>query len=263
MKSLHRLGRAIAILSVVTITSFATHTRLALAAAEGEPLVVSAAASTKDVVEALGQAFKTASGVDVKVNPGPSNALASQILAGAPVDLFLSANQQWADEVKKGGLATESVRLLTSKLVIVVPKNNPGDVHEPKDLLSPKVKKLALADEKVPAGIYGGQALKKLDLLRPLTDQGKIVRGQDVRNTLSFVERGEAEAGIVYSTDIRAASGAVAAYEFDPSLHDEIVYVLVLLNHGQSNPAAVKLYAFLQSAGADETYKSFGFTRLH
>jgi molybdate transport system substrate-binding protein len=263
MNFLSRLGRAIAFLSAGSIAAFITHANLALAAGNGEPFIVSAAASTKDVVEALGQAFKTASRVEVKVNAGPSNALATQILAGAPADLFLSANEQWADAVAQGGQAAQSVRLLTNKLVIVVPKGNPGDVREPKDLLSRNVKKIALAGEKVPAGIYAGQALTKLDLLKPLTDAGKIVRGQDVRNTLSFVERGEAEAGIVYSTDVRAANGVTTAYEFDPALHDKIVYVLVLLKHGQSNPSASDFYEFCQSPKPDDIYKSFGFIRLH
>src|SRR5262245_31926958 len=83
------------------------------------PVVVSAAASTKEVVEAIGAEFTKSSGIDVKVNAGPSNALASQILAGAPADLFLSANAKWVDEVEQGGLAAEKVRLLTNHLVIV------------------------------------------------------------------------------------------------------------------------------------------------
>jgi molybdate transport system substrate-binding protein len=257
-----QVGRAITILAALAFTAYGAQGTSA-SAADREPLLVSAAASTKDVIEALDKQFTEKSGTEIKVNAGPSNGLAQQILAGAPADLFLSANQQWADEVKKGGQAAESVRLLTNKLVIVVPKGNPGGVHEPKDLLSPKVKKIALAGEKVPAGIYAGQALTKLDLLKQLTEADKIVRGQDVRNTLSFVERGEVEAGIVYSTDVRAAAGVVTAYEFDPSLHDEIVYVLVLLKHGSDNPSARDLYIFLQSLAADETYNSFGFTRLH
>jgi molybdate transport system substrate-binding protein len=226
-------------------------------------VIVSAAASTKDVLAALNKQFAANSGADVKINSGPSNALAEQILAGAPADLFLSANMQWADEVQKGGQAKESVPLLTNKLVIVVPKENPGSVHEPKDLLSPKVTKVALAGEKVPAGIYASQALAKLGLLSQLTADGKIVRGQDVRNTLAFVERGEAEAGIVYSTDVRAAKNVATAYEFDPALHDKIVYVLVRTKHGGDNSTAASLYRFLQSREADEIYQQFGFQRLH
>jgi molybdate transport system substrate-binding protein len=189
--------------------------------------------------------------------------LASQILAGAPADLFLSASQQWAEEVEKAGHAADQVRLLTNQLVLVVPQGNPGDVREPNDLLGAKVQHVAIAGEKVPAGIYAEQALRKLDLWQPLAEANKLVHGQDVRSTLSYVERGEAEAGIVYSTDAKIATGVSTVYEFAPSLHDEIVYVLVLLTHGREQPAARAFFEFLQSAEADETYRQFGFTRLH
>src|SRR5262245_56253840 len=154
------------------------------------------------------------------------------------------------------------VRLLTNKLVIVVPAANPGGVKEPRDLLSPGVKKVAIAGEKVPAGMYADQALQKLELLQPLVSAGKIVRGQDVRSALSYVERGEAEAGIVYSTDLITAQGLTAMHELDPALHDEIVYVLVLLNHGSDHPQAKALYDFLQTPEAETTYAEFGFVRL-
>jgi molybdate transport system substrate-binding protein len=232
------------------------------AAAKAEPLIFSAAASTKEVMEALADRFKTDTGIEIKVNPGPSSGLASQILAGAPADLFLSANQQWADEVEKGGQAVAISRLLTNRLVIVVPADNPGQVAQPIDLLSDRVKKVALAGEKVPAGIYAEQALQKLELYNRLTESEKIVRGQDVRVTLSYVERGEVEAGIVYSTDVGIAKGVVTAHEFDPALHDEIVYVLVLLKHANQNPAARQFYDVLQSPAADAAYKRLGFSRL-
>jgi molybdate transport system substrate-binding protein len=225
-------------------------------------IVVSAAASTKEVVEALAAEFSKSNGGEVKVNAGPSNALASQILAGAPADLFLSANAKWADEVRNGGMAADSVRLLTNHLVIVVPKGNPAQVHAPKDLLSDAVKKLALAGEQVPAGMYADQALAKMELMQKLADRGKIVRGQDVRSALSYVERGEAEAGIVYSTDVSAASGTESVYQFDASLHDEIVYVLVLTKTGANTPGAAKLFEFLKSPTADADYGKFGFVRL-
>jgi molybdate transport system substrate-binding protein len=225
-------------------------------------LIISAAASTKEAIEALAEKFQTQSGANVTVNLGSSSALANQIIAGAPADLFLSANQQWADEVKKNGQAEAMTRLLTNWLVIVAAADNPAGVQEPKDFLSAGVKKIALAGEKVPAGIYAGQALAKLGILDPLAAEGKIVRGQDVRSALSYVERGEAEAGIVYSTDANIASGLEIVHEFDPSLHDEIVYALVLLKHGGDKPRARQLYEYLQSPEAEAVYTQFGFARL-
>ena len=228
-----------------------------------EPLVLSAAASTKEVMETLSEQFKAKSGTEVKINLGPSSGLATQILKGAPADLFLSANQEWADAIKSAGFADSMCRLLTNKLVMIVPKGNPGQVHAPKDLLSAKVKKVSLAGEKVPAGKYAEQSLKKLGLLQQLVDDAKIARGQDVRSALTYVERGEAEAGIVYATDVGAAPQVESVFTFDPAQHDEIVYVLVMLKHGAQNPAARQFYEFLQSSTADKTYVSFGFSRLH
>lgn len=228
-----------------------------------EPIIMSAAASTKELMESLAHQFQDQSHAEVKINAGPSNGLAAQILAGAPADLFLSASQQWADAIQKGRQAEAMVRLLTNRLVLVVPKGNPAQVHEPKDLLSPKVQKIALAGENVPAGIYAAQALEKLGLLKQLIDGDKIVRGQDVRGALSYVDRGEAEAGIVYSTDVRAASNSEIVYQFDPKSHDEIVYVLVLLKHESSTPPVRKFYDFLQSPESEEAYAKFGFERLH
>jgi molybdate transport system substrate-binding protein len=225
-------------------------------------LIVSVAASTTDVVEELCKGYGTDDGVEVKLNAGPSNGLATQILEGAPADLFLSASKEWADKIEEAGLAVARVDLLTNRLVVVVPKGNPANVHRPEDLSSDAVKKLALAGESVPAGVYAGQALSKLGVLDGLVDAGKIVRGQDVRAALSYVSRGEAEAGIVYATDVHAAKNVEIAFEFDPELHEQIVYVLVLLKHAGRNEFAHALYSHLQTTAADEVYSKFGFIPL-
>ncbi len=228
---------------------------------EAQELIFSAAASTKDVIEALASQFANQSPAKIQINPGSSSALAAQIVEGAPLDLFLSANELWANNVSEAGLSLSSHKLLTNRLVLVVPRGNLAGVAAPPDLLSDKVRHLALAGEKVPAGQYADQALTKLDLLEKLTASEKIVRGQDVRNTLSFVERGEAEAGIVYATDVRGAPEVEVVHEFDPSLHEEIVYVLVVLRHGEGNPAVKSFAEFLQSPAADRVYEKFGFQR--
>jgi molybdate transport system substrate-binding protein len=222
-------------------------------------LIVSVAASTTEAMEALCEQFAHQSGVEVKVNPGPSNGLATQILAGAPADVFLSASREWADQVDGAGRAKDRVDLLTNRLVAVVPSGNPANVAAPEDLATDAVQKIALAGENAPAGTYADQALTKLGLLQGLVDAGKIVRGQDVRSALGYVERGEAEACIVYATDVRVAPGVEEAFAFDPELHDEIVYVLVLV---EDNPAARELFEFLQSEPAEQTFEELGFVPL-
>jgi molybdate transport system substrate-binding protein len=226
------------------------------------PLVVSVAASTRDVVETLSKQFEKRAGVDVKVNAGASNELATQILAGAPVDVFLSASAEWADKLEEEGRTAASSELLTNRLVVIVPKGNPAGLHKPKDLLSASVQKLALAGENVPAGKYADQALAKLGLLEQLTSAKRIARGEDVRAAASFVERGEAEAGIVYATDARVVPGVEVAFQFDPALHETIAYVLMLVKNESASPAARRYYDFLRGPQAAEAFKQAGFTPL-
>lgn len=204
---------------------------------------------------------------DVAVSVGASNALAQQILSGAPADLFLSASEEWADAIAKEGLLAERTDLLTNRLVLVVPRGNPAGVHGPEDLLREEIERVALAEENVPAGRYARQALRSLDLFDSLSQSGKIASGHDVRATLAFVERGETEAGIVYATDAVAANRVDASqievvHEFDPTLHDAIVYPLVLLKAGQTNPQAVELFERLRSPESLAISRRWGFEPL-
>ena len=226
--------------------------------AGSRPVTVFAAASTKDTLEEIAEIFRKQQGIEVKLSPGASNALATQIIEGAPADIFLSASVEWADSLKSKGLVLEARNLLGNSLVIAVPRGNPAGVKSPEDLRADAVKKLALAGEKVPAGKYAEQALRSAGLDEAL--KTKIVRGQDVRMTLAFVERGEAEAGIVYATDVKISREVETACRFDPGTHDPIVYPLVLLETAEKNESARKFHAFLQAAGARAIFERHGFT---
>ena len=136
------------------------------------------AASTQDAVKDVAEKFTHDTGIAVKISPGGSNTLAQQILNGAEADVFLSANEQWADAVKKKGFAAETRPLLTNGLVLVVPKENPAGIKRPEDLLGAKVEHVALAGENVPAGIYGKQALDSLHVYDDLVRDKKIVQRQ-------------------------------------------------------------------------------------
>jgi molybdate transport system substrate-binding protein len=149
--------------------------------------------------------------------------------------------------------------LLTNDLVLVVPKNNPAGIAGPNDLLSSKLTHLALAGEKVPCGIYGKEALVALKLYDPLSQAGKIARGEDVRGTLSYVERGEAEAGIVYSTDALAAPSVTTVYTFDPKTYDKIVYPVVLLKSAPDAAAAKQFYDYLAGEEARAIFAKYQF----
>jgi molybdate transport system substrate-binding protein len=221
-----------------------------------------AAASTKDAVEEVAASFQKQTGTRVLVSTGPSNALAAQIAAGAPADLFLSANEKWAEHIQGQGLAVEVTPLLTNGLALIVPRNNPGQVSSPTNLAARRVKRVALAGENVPAGIYAEQALRDLGVYDLLVGANKIVRGQDVRITLGYVARGEAEAGIVYDTDARIDANVIVVDRFNPKSYDPIVYPLVLIKRERSGAAARKLYEHFRSPEAAKIFEKYGFQSL-
>lgn len=224
------------------------------------PLFALVAASTKDAVQEAAAQFTKESGIEVKISADDSSKLATQIVHDAPADVFLSANQKWADFVKDKGFGVEMRPLLGNTLVIVVPQGNPAQVAKPEDLTAPAVKKVAVAGPTVPAGIYARQALAKLKLWDELEQQKKIIVGENVRVALTYVERGEAEAGIVYGTDARITDKVQAVHTFAPETHDKIVYPLVLVRPGRDD--ARKFYNYLLSPAAAEVFRKHGFTRL-
>jgi molybdate transport system substrate-binding protein len=225
-------------------------------------VLVLVAASTKDAAQESAAGFSKETGIEVKINADDSSKLATQIVNDAPGDIFLSANEEWAVFVKDKDFAQESVPLLGNGLVIVVPRGNPAQVNKPEDLTGPTVKRIAVAGPTVPAGIYARQALTKLDLWDQLEKAKKVVAGDNVRVALTYVERGEVEAGIVYSTDARVTDQVQAVYTFEPGSHDPIVYPLVLTKAGGKNAAGRKFYDYLQSPRAAAIFKKYGFTRL-
>jgi molybdate transport system substrate-binding protein len=222
-------------------------------------VLVLAASSTKDAVEEIGREFKIRTGIEVLVSPGASNVLAGQVLAGSPGDVFLSASAEWARRVSETDCGQEIKPLLGNSLVLVVPTDNPSEVRTPDDLAGPSSRRVAIAGEKVPAGVYAEQALRATGLLERLVAEDRIVRGQDVRVVLSYVETGEVDAGIVYATDARLSRKVGVVYRFNAGTHEPIVYPVVLLKSG--NPAGRKFYEYLASAEAMAIFERHGFTK--
>jgi len=195
----------------------------------------------------------------VQVSPGASNALAAQILSGVPADLYLPASAEWLEHVRERGQVLESTPLLSNALVLVVPKGNPAGVKSPGDLTREAVRFVALAGENVPAGRYAEQALRAAGVMDALAHEKRIVRGHDVRAALAYVSRGEADAGVVYSTDVRGVGEVEIVHRFDPKARDAIVYPLGLLTHAGDNAAAREFYVFLRSQPARAAFEEYGF----
>ncbi len=224
-----------------------------------ESLVIRSAASAQDVCRDVVSAFEERTGVAVEVAPGPSSGHARAILQGAPAALFVSAHGEWAVRLEKAGRVVARRDLLRNSLVLVVPRDSKSRIGTPRDLLGGEGRHLALAGPSVPAGRYGEEALRSLGLWGPLEKAGCIVRGQDARSVLSFVERGEAEGGVVYATDAQIARGVDVAYVFPESTHDPIVYPLLLLKGDHDAAQARALFDAFLTPEAAGTFQRRGF----
>jgi molybdate transport system substrate-binding protein len=224
-------------------------------------LTVSVAASLQDAMEQLGPAFEQAQpGTKVSFNFGGSGTLAQQIEHGAPADVFFSAATKQMNELAAKGIILNDTRrdLLRNQVVLIAGAGNPG-LNSFASLVPPAVKLISLGDPgSVPAGEYGRQVLESLGLWQAV--QGKLVLAKDVRQVLTYVETGNADAGIVYATDARL-SGKVRVVATAPeSSHAPVVYPIAVVK-GSRNVAASRAFVkFLEGAHAREVFARLGFT---
>ncbi|MFB4307590.1 molybdate ABC transporter substrate-binding protein [Actinomadura sp. GTD37] len=176
----------------------------------GKALTVFAAASLTETFTALGKTFEGSHpGVKVRFNFGGSSTLAQQITQGAPADVFASASPATMKTVTDAGDASGQPQVFTkNRLVIAVPKDNPGKVATVRDLSRPGLKVILCAVQ-VPCGAAARTALDAAG-----TEVEPASREKDVKAVLTKVGLGEADAGLVYRTDAQAADGKVTAIEF-------------------------------------------------
>ncbi len=224
---------------------------------------VFAAASLTDALQDVAKLWQQAGHPMPRLSFGASSTLARQIEQGAPANLFFSADERWMDYLAKAHQLVPGTRrdLLRNRLVLIVPKARATTVTLQKGfdfaaLLGPGGR-IAVGDpQHVPVGIYAKQSLKHLGLWDAA--QPRLAPTADVRAALLLVERAEAPAGIVYSTDAAASPGVVVAGTFPADSHDPITYPVALLRAGD-DPAARAFLAFLESAPARAAFAKRGF----
>jgi molybdate transport system substrate-binding protein len=223
-------------------------------------LTVFAAASLRESLDEAARAFERASGHVVRISYAASSALAKQIEAGAPAQLFISADEEWMDHVESRKLLKgPRVNLLANALVLVAPA-----AAVPKLRIAPGFAlaaalgdgRLAMADpQSVPAGKYGRAALESLDVWAQV--QGKLAPAENVRAALALVARAEAPLGIVYLSDARAEPRVAVVDTFPESSHPAIVYPMGVLRDAPG--AADDLAAFLAAPGTRAIWRRHGF----
>ncbi len=214
-----------------------------------------AAVSTKEAVEQIARDFESETGTPVTCSFAASSTLARQIEQGADADLFLSADERWADHLADKGLVAQRRDLLANRLVVVASAAHPLRLQRIADLAGGDVKRLSLALDPVPAGHYARQALKNAGIWERVREG--VRESGDVRATLAVVERDEADAGIVYATDAATSKKVRVALEVPEDLHAPIRYPLVLLHRGAG--AAHGFYDFLDGEKAKACFREAGF----
>ena len=236
---------------------------IAPVAASADEVVVFAAASMKTALDEVAAQFQQDTGNTVTISYAGSNALAKQIIEGAPAAIFLSASTQWMDEVEKSGdLAPGSRRdLLGNRLVLVSSDGAAapigaltGDVDLDGMLGDGKLA-MAMVDS-VPAGQYGKQALTSLGLWDKVA--ANVAQADNVRAALALVSTGEAPFGIVYATDAAADPGVHVVAEIPADSHDAIVYPAALTT-GADTGADAAFMEWLESPAADVIFGRWGF----
>ena len=223
-------------------------------------LTISAAASLKDALVEVEAAYKQSQpDVVFSNNFAGSGTLATQIDQGAPVDVFLSAAGKQMDGLgAKGLLAAGSRRnLLRNTMVLIAPLDSKLGGFQ--GLAAGDVKLIALGDPAgVPAGQYGRQTLLALHLFDKIST--KIVFAKDVRQVLTYVETGNADAGLVYGTDAKSSGKVKVVATAPESSHDAILYPAAVLKGSRNQAAALKFVDYLGSTAAATVFVKYGFT---
>jgi molybdate transport system substrate-binding protein len=199
-----------------------------------QPVTIYAASSLKELVTELSDAWTRKTGQEARLQFEASSTLGRQIKEGAPADVFITAAPEWLDELK----VIERFDWLSNTLVAVVRKDVTAF-----DLKS--AESMVLANEQVPAGKYARAALSHLGIELP----ERTIYGSNVRDVLSKVSQGGAQAGIVYATDAAVDPDVRIAMTFPPESHPKILYsVGVITERGKGFASALEERASLEAA---------------
>lgn len=225
------------------------------------PLVL-AAASLQESMNAAADAWAARHHERPVISFGGSSALARQIEAGAPADLFVSADQDWMDELARNGAIVTASRItfLGNRLVLIAPAATARPVVIKRGVALAALLgdgRLAMADAAVPAGKYGQQALTALGIWGAVGP--KVARADNVRAALALVERGAAPYGIVYATDAFASKAVKIVGVFPEASHPPIRYPVALLKTAPNAAAAEQFRRFLISSAGKAIFRRYGF----
>lgn len=249
----------------VTILTGCSNIRQASAPVQPVELNVSAALGLKDALLEIQKTYE-AQHTQQKIvfNFAAAGALQKQIEQGAPVDVFISAAHQQIDALQKNGLIIPETRknLVGNKLVLIVRRDSPLDIADFKDLSSPAVQQFGMgAPETVPAGEYAIQVFTKLQIWDDI--KGKAVLGKDVVSVAHYVDTGNVDAGVVFSTVAATTEKAKIVAEAPPGSHEAIIFPGAVLSTAKHPREAEAFLSYLTTPAAVNIFKKYGFSTVN
>ncbi len=225
-------------------------------------LVISAAVSVRDPVEEIGGMFEEKrESISLEYNFASSGVLQNQVERGAPADVYISAGVHHMEKLEEKHLIFESTRidLLKNELVLITPLEN-RTVYGFSDLVKEDVAEIAIGiPDTVPAGAYAQELLNYLEIWEEL--EHKLVFARSVQQAAAYVQTGNADAGIVFRTDVKADEVDVRA-SAPPGSHRVPLYQAAVVNNTENKEEAEKFLSFLQGERAGEVFTSYGFEFL-
>ena len=225
---------------------------------EQEELLVFAAVSLTGPINEIIEKFEKDTGVNVNISFGASQSLAQQIVSGAPASIFLSAGIFPTEFLKKHDLYIETITLVNNKLVLALPADNNFIPKSLQDLDNSKIHRIAIANPKLaPAGQYAKEALESQGIWEIL--EPKIIFAPDVRTTLAYIESGNVDIGIVYSTDVLSSDSIMPVDIIPAHSHSPIVYPMVVIKHTDYDTNILKLIDYLKNPDSQTIFEKYGF----
>lgn len=255
------LGLAASLIGVLSWGNAPAETA-ASAATPAPELMVLAASSLTDALGEAAQSYTRETGQPVKLSFAASSALARQIEAGAPADVFFSADTDWMDYLQQRNLIATASRInaVGNALVLIAPAGSPVKLDiKPHFSLAAALGangRLATGNpESVPVGRYAKTALTRLAVWDQVQD--RIVAADNVRSALAFVARGETPLGIVYRTDALQEKAVRIVADFPSDSHEPIVYPVATT--AAAHAGATRFVQYLKSAAAQAIFHKYGF----
>lgn len=250
-------------ISLLSFFSFCTASSLASRDSSSVSLTISVASSLQNAIKDIGDLYnKQMPNVKLTYNFGSSGSLRHQIEQGAPVDVYISAAEEYMDILQAKNLLLNNTRhnLLKNELVLITAEDNP-DIEDFSQLKSDFVSKIALGNpDSVPAGKYAKEVLDSFELSQFL--ESKFIFAKDVRQVLAYVETGNVEAGIVYSTDAQVSQQVKIIATAPTNSHAPIIYPVAIAKESKHPKIAQDFIEFLLSNETQNIFSDYGFTTV-